>query len=241
MQPQLSAAAKTKVAAVVAVLMAGATAWQIATRDGFTWWDLIPVIAAAAGVATTDHVENTIGSPAAKAVVHGALSAVSVVAASLAAVVGPEPSGVSITKLTVAALGTLAVWYTPELAALAVTPGPQTPTPTAPAVAPSPLDGLEITDALHALDALGQQTPAPSPAPAVASPAADVLAAAAAAEQAAAAGQDHTATAPIPGLPLTPAALGPLPIEAAALAATTATVAMPAIPPQAAPADLPAA
>lgn len=117
MPSQLSPAAKTNVAAVAAVVMAGVTAWQIATRGGFTWWDLIPVTAAVLGVATTDHVDNTIGSPKAKAVVHGALSLLAAVSASVAAVAGPEPSGVSATKLAVAALGTLAVWYVPELAA----------------------------------------------------------------------------------------------------------------------------
>lgn len=115
MPSHASPGAKTGVAAVAAVVMAGVTAYQIATRDGFTWWDLIPILAAVFGVACTDHVDNTIGSPAAKAIVHGALSLLAAVTAALAVVVGSEPSGVSLTKLAVAGLGTLAVWAYPEL------------------------------------------------------------------------------------------------------------------------------
>lgn len=108
--------AKTTVAAVAAVAMAGVTAWQIVTRDGFTWWDLIPVAAAVFAVACTDQVDNTITSPKAKAVVHGALSLLAAITAAMATVVGSEPSGVSAAKLAVAVLGTLAVYAYPELA-----------------------------------------------------------------------------------------------------------------------------
>lgn len=117
MPSNLSPAAKTKVAAVVAVVMAGVTAYQTVTAGGhFTWFDVIPVLAAIFGVATTDHVDNTIGSPAAKAIVHGALSLLAAITAALAAVVGSEPQGVSLTKLAVVGLGTLAVWAYPEAA-----------------------------------------------------------------------------------------------------------------------------
>lgn len=114
MPSQLSVAAKTTVAVGTSVILAGITAWQIATRDGFTWWDLIPVVAAVAGIACTDHVENTLRHPVAKAVVHGSLSAVAAVAAALTAVVGTEPTGVSAAKLLTVALGALLVWWVPE-------------------------------------------------------------------------------------------------------------------------------
>lgn len=114
--PTLSPGAKAKVASGAAVVLAGVTAYQVATRGGFSWWDLIPVLAAALGTACTDHVENTLTRPAAKAVVHGALSACAAVSAALAALVGPEPVGVSLTKLLVVAAGAFLVWYVPEAA-----------------------------------------------------------------------------------------------------------------------------
>lgn len=224
MPANLSPNAKRNVAAVAAVVMAGVTAYQATVRGGhFTWWDLIPILAAVFGVATTARVDNTISSPAAKAVVHGALSALAAVTAALAAVVGSEPSGVSLAKLAVAGLGTLAVWAYPEL---------QTG-PGAPLAADVATGHLSERDILAALAELDQPTPTPMPA-AVPAPA-------------------PVRPVPVPGpvtqpMPAvaatpapTPAVVEPTPIADAAQAAAAATTPPAAVPAPAAVPTVPAA
>lgn len=116
MPSTLSPAAKSKLAAAAAVVMAGVTAWQLATSDGFTWLDVVPVVAAVAGAAAVDLIPNSSGQPKAKAIVHWSLSAVSAVASAVAALVASDPAGVTAVKLLVTGAGAFLVWYVPELA-----------------------------------------------------------------------------------------------------------------------------
>lgn len=116
MPSSLSPAAKTKIAALFAVVVAGITAWQGVTRDGFTWLDVIPVIGVVTGAIAAKLIPNTPGQPVAKAIVHGALSAVSAAAAVVSAYVASDPTGVTAVKLLFIGAGAVLVWYVPELA-----------------------------------------------------------------------------------------------------------------------------
>lgn len=108
----LTPRAKSVVAAVAATVLAGITAWQTYSRDGFTWADVAPVAVAVLGVIGTDLIPNTGNQPVAKAIVHGALA----VASAVTTVIAADPSGYTAAKLLTVAAGAFLVWFVPELA-----------------------------------------------------------------------------------------------------------------------------
>lgn len=110
----MSQYAKTLVAAVAAVLIAGVDAWQSVTAGApFRPIDVLPIAVAVAGAVLTYVIPNVPELPAAKAVVSGVL-AVLTAAATFAT---GHPADVTLLNLIVAGLGALLTWYVPNLPA----------------------------------------------------------------------------------------------------------------------------
>lgn len=166
----MSEYAKSLVAAVAAVLIATITAWQLVVDDGFQLVDLLPVASAALGAVLTFVVPNVPELGTAKAWVHGALAIVT----ALSSFVTDHPAEVNVANLLVAGLGTLLVWYVPNLPSTTYAPAgsdgvldvsslqPTTGTTTPLTTSPSLVDDLdEYLAQLSTDDPVGaERTPA---------------------------------------------------------------------------------
>lgn len=185
----MSVYAKSVVAAVAAVLIAGVQAWQVTVGgQPFHLIDLLPVLTAAVGAFYTYLVPEVPELLRAKTWIAGGFA----VLTALSTFVTGHPADVTVLNLLIAGLSAAVVHVVPNAAVLAAL------LPAAADAVSGHADLGEITDALKQLE--HEDAAAPSP--------------------------DLTGTAPIPAVP---APAGPLPIEADALAATTATQGMPAV------------
>lgn len=207
----MSAYAKSVVAAVAAVLIAGVTSWQAAAADGFRLVDLLPIGIAVASATLTYLVPNVPELPWAKAAVSGVLA----VLTAVATVVTGHTAQVDVANLLIAGLGALLTWYVPNLGP-SIDVGAATKSlmtrlveRTAP-VPLSPATGPEFVDELRNLERADATAPIPIPPT----------------------GADGISpTGPVdafgPWTPPTPAALAaePTPIGAEAEAATTGPIA----------------
>lgn len=110
--PQLTPHAKAIVSALVAVALAGFTAFQSVDAGHFTPLDAVPVAVAVVAALQTKLIPN-LGLAWAKAAINVGAAVVTAVAAVVA-----DPTNVSAAKISIAAVGAFLVWFVPELGPL---------------------------------------------------------------------------------------------------------------------------
>lgn len=171
----MSPYAKSIVGAVAAVLIAGITAWQTATSDGFQLVDLLPVVIALAGALLTFVVPNVPELPAAKGVVAGALAVLTALSTGLTGLSAKADA----VQVIFAVAGAFLTWYVPNLPAQNLMTAPAdaagvhqvTDVGAAPAADPTPealtqldeLDDQDVTDAAGHGSQMGEAAAAPLP------------------------------------------------------------------------------
>lgn len=147
----MSAYAKSIVGAIAAVLVAGVTAWQAATSDGFQLVDLLPVAIAVAGALLVYVVPNVPELPTAKAWVAGVLAVLTALSTGLTGLSGKADA----VQVVFAVGSAFLTWYVPNQAPYAAPHALPSAEPVAPAADPTAaalahLDALDATDPAHA-------------------------------------------------------------------------------------------
>lgn len=108
----MSSYAKAIVGGIAAVLIAGITAWQAATVDGFHLISLFPVATAVAGAVLTYVAPNVPELPTMKAWVSGAFA----ILTALSTAITGQSAKADVVTIAFAGLGALATWYVPNYA-----------------------------------------------------------------------------------------------------------------------------